>query len=429
MSTRSRAARVWQQIRTAPQLGRNIVVVIVMIVVGVTCSSLVLAQMTFIAPWADREEFSIEFADAPAVNPDSTHVVTIAGVEVGNIVDWRVTESGLALIDVSLESGTVVHDNARAVVRSVNPLNEVYIEIDPGGSPGRPLEDGAVLPVSQTSAPVQADEVLAHLDERQQEALTALLVESDVALARFPETLPEGLRATDSTLGDLQPVVDALQTRRESIAQLVTALGRISTAVGGNNERTVRLVEATQTTLGALAATDDEISAALGELPGLNDGLREAFTATQGLTEQLDPTLDNLQSAAEDLPPTLERVGSALDELQDTAVAARPVVEVARPVVADLRPLVADVDASLDDLLPVTANLERDTGILVPHLDDLQAFVYHTSSVFSVRDGRGNFVRGHLVVPLPDGNALPGGRGGYAPGPENGLDPSSQEGN
>lgn len=422
MSTDSRMRQTWERLRTVPQLGRNVVAAVAMAVVAVTCVSLVLAQMSFIAPWSDREEFSIEFDKAPAVNPDSTHVVTIAGVEVGNIVDWRVTDRGTALIDVSIEPGHVVFDNARAVLRSVNPLNEVYIEIEPGGAPARPLADDAVLPADRTEAPVQADEVLAHLDERQQQALTTLLRESDVALARFPETLPEGIRATDGTLNTLQPVVKELQQRREQIARLVTALARISTAVGGDNERTVRLVDATQQTLGVLASTDDQLKASLQQLPGLSDELRNAFTSTQGLTDQLEPTLDNLDRASTDLPPTLDRVGSTLSDLKNTAAAARPVVAGARPVVSDLRPLVNDVDGALNDVLPITERLDRDTSILVPHLEDLQAFIYHTSSVFSVRDARGTVVRGHLVVPLPDGGALPGGRGGYAPGPENGLD-------
>lgn len=419
---RASLASAWEHARTTPHLGRNLVLLLIMAAGIVTSSSWVLAQMSFTAPWQDRFEFSVEFDSAPAINPDARQKVTMAGVEVGKVEGWRTTDTGTAVIDLSIDSQYVVHDNAQVVLRAGNPLNVMYLEVSPGGPPAKPLAEGGTLPASQTRSPIQADEVLSHLDERQQQALTSLLVESDVALARAPRDLPRGLRAMDDALVTLQPVVKQLQSRRAKIERLVTAMARISTAVGENNARSTRLIESTQQTLTTLATNGDDLRATLGQLPGLSDHLRKAFSSTQRLTAQLDPTLEELDRASGELPSALERLGDTTRELGKTVDAARPVVAKARPVVADLRPLVDDVHVSLRNALPITTRLKRDTGLVVSHLADLQAYVYNTSSVFSVTDGRGHFVRGHLIVPLPDGGTLPGGRGGYAPGEENGID-------
>ncbi|MQA12623.1 MAG: MCE family protein [Pseudonocardiaceae bacterium] len=403
--------RRWQRLRTVPGLGRNALTVVALFVVGIVAASLLLANTNYVYPWQDRFTFVAEFESTPAVNPEMSQSVTIAGVEVGKITGWRVSDRGTPIIEMKIEPGHEIHDNARAVLRAVNPLNQMYIEIDPGGSPGKLLPEGGMIPAGQTERPIQADEVLQHLDQRSRQALTDLLRTSDVALARAPEQLPDGLRATDDAVVGLRPVVEALQTRRDKIAQLVTALSQIASATGSNQERVTRLADAAQETLEVLARNDNDLRATLEQLPGLSDELRRALTATQDLTGQLDPTLENLNTAAEELPPALERLTATTRQVGETVDEARPVVAEARPVVADLRPLVNDVDVALDDVLPITTGLDRDTAVVLPYLNDLQAFIFNTSSVFSVRDARGGLVRGHFVLP-PDGSALPGNRGG-----------------
>lgn len=420
--------RTWDRVRTVPGLGRDISALAVFLLIGLVVTGLLLVQTRFTAPWEDRYVFSAEFGQAPAVSPESSHTVTIAGVVVGKISDWEITERGTARLEFAVDPKHQIYDNAHAVLRADNPLNEMHVEINPGGPPGNRLPDNGVIPASQTTRPIQADEVLEHLDERARLALTALLAESDVALARAPQELPGGLRATDDVLVGFQPAVDALETRRDKLAQLVTALARISAAAGDNHERIARLADATQQTLNVLATNDEDLRASMAQLPGLNDELRKAFTSTQQLTVQLDPTLDNLNRASEELPPALRRISDTAGELGTVVDAARPVVSKAQPVVADLRPLVGDVDAALDDALPVTRNLDRYTSILVSHLGDLQAFVYNTSSVFSVEDARGGIIRANVTA--PDG--LVGDDGGIDPEEgtaDDGLVPDDEGGN
>lgn len=408
----------WDRMRTVPGLGRNTAVVVVVVVIGLVVAAVDLSKSRFIAPWEDRQVVWAEFEEAPGTTPETKHLVTIAGVEVGEIVGWEATDEGTARIEMSLEPGHQIYDNATAVMRTVNPLNQMYIEIDPGGPPGTPLPEDGVIPVGQTQRAIQPDEVLSHLDQRARDALTALLRESDVALARAPKHLPEGLAATNDTLRGLRPAMEALQARRENMKKVVTSMAHIANAAGANQERVARLADSLRGTLGVLARNDEQLRSAVEQLPGLNSELRRALTSTQGLTEQLNPTLDAMKAASDVLPPALERFTDTTKQIGETVDKARPVVNKARPVVADLRPFIADTDEALDDARPITTGLDRDTRIVTSYLEDIRGFVYNTSSVFSVEDGRGPIIRGHVIVPLPDGGAWPGSRGGYAPSPE-----------
>ncbi|HVV11265.1 MlaD family protein [Amycolatopsis sp.] len=408
--------RVWERIRTVPGLGRNVTTVLILIALGVASGSIILGNQRFIAPWAQRYEFSADFTEAPAVNPGQHPKVRIAGVEVGQVTDSSVTPDGAARVTFSLEPGHTIYQNAHLVLRPTNPLNEMYVEVDPGGPPAAPLPAGGVVPVGQTERPVQPDEVLDHLDDRSRAALTNLLSASDVALASAPANLPGGLRAADGTMLDLKPVLDALSARRDNIAKLVTALSQIGGAVGHNDARLAELMNSTQTTLGVLAQHNADLEATLAELPGTTGQLHRAMDGVSGLTAQLNPVLDNLDRASAQLPGTLRKLGGTVDGLGSVVAAAKPVVSAAGPVVDDLGPLVSQVHGSLGDLEPVTRDLIPDSALLVSYLGDLQAFIYNTNGAFSLSDANGGFIRGHVAVPLPDAGVLPGTHGGNTGG-------------
>ena len=90
---------------------------------------------------------------------------------------------------VAQEAYGTVYANARAFLRPKSQLNEMYVFLDPGGKPAKVLEPGSVIPLAQTTRPIQLDEVLSNLDDRARTAGRIALEESDVALAR-PGAIP-----------------------------------------------------------------------------------------------------------------------------------------------------------------------------------------------------------------------------------------------
>jgi len=400
----------WQRLRTVPGLGRDVAALAVLVTVGVVAAGIILAQLNVTAPWASRFTFKIELADAVAVSPGNSQEVRIAGVPVGEITDSEPTDHNTSLVTLSIRPGSPIYDNARAVLRSVNPLNQMYVTLNPGGPPGHPLPEGGILPVTQTSRPIQLDEVFDKFDDRSRAALTQLLAESDNALVDAPDTLPVALTAADTSMLKLRPVVDRLQTRADNIRKLVAALSQVSGALGKNDTRLSSLVDSTQTTLGVLAQRDTDLGATLDQLPGTTDALRHALSSTSKLTHELNPALDNIKDASEELPDAVSALTDAVGPLHDTVHALRRVVSKARPLVSDLRPISEDLHDAADNLEPVGACLDDVTSKVAPWMYDLGGFVYNTNSLFSVTDPNGGWGRGHATLALngPTGSLAPG---------------------
>lgn len=392
----------WQRMRAVPGLRNDLVVLAVLVAIGVASGGYIVSHYEAIFPWEDRVELTAEFDHAPAIQLDARQEVRIAGVPVGKIVDAKPTRQGTALVTMSIEPGHQIYDNARLVLRSKNPLNVMYVALNPGGPPGRPLPSGEVIPASQTERVLQPYELVDKLDERTQAALTSLVDEADVALAQAPKRLPGGLRATDATLASFQPVVEKLRHRRGAIQRLVTAFARISAAAGEDDQRLASLASSLQETLAVLAKRDKELGAMLAELPGLTSTLRNSMKSTAKLTEELNPALDSMHSSAGKLPSAVSRLSKTVGEADGLVRDARPVMAKARPVLADLRPLIGDVNSALTDFRPVVATLPKATQRIVPWLDDLSAFVYHTSSSFSLGDVNGGLGRAQVNMKVDD---------------------------
>lgn len=399
MSTRPRWKRSLDHLKHTPGLARDTTVIAGLVVIGLASGGYILSQQRVAYPWDDSYTFAADFEEVPGISPGNGQEVRMAGVAVGDIVAADVTADGKARLTLKIaDKGDRVYDNARLVLRPKSPLNEMYVEIAPGGPPGLPLPKDGVIPASQTEDPEQVDEVLQNLDEESRTAVGSLLAEADAALASAAVALPPGLEAADGTLTSLRPVVEQLATRRENVRLLVTALSDIAKVAGTDDARLATLVSDARATLGVLDRSDAQLDAALGQLPGVTDELRRATTAVTALADELDPALKALSGASEELPTALADLRKTVGTLDRTLDVAGPLVREARPLVADLRPLVADLRPLLGDVRAVTTRLDVATAELVEYLPDLKDFVYNTSSVMSLEDANGGILRGLLEI-------------------------------
>ena len=398
-----RVRAAWDRIRATKGLGRDVGIYAGIAVIGFGVAGFILIHQRVIWPWDHRVTYTAEFAEAPGVVAGQGQEVRIAGVSVGDIVGTHVTDAGRARITLSLKKAhSAVYDNAKLVLRPKSPLNEMYVLLDPGGPPGRLLKAGEEIPGVQLARPVQIEEVLGHLDDKARQALGVLLNEADTALVH-PEGLSAGLVGADATVSALRPLSEALQSRRDKIATLVSALNDIAGAVGGDDARLTGLVDSARTTLAALAAHDGGLDGTLHQLPGFTDDLRTATAALTGLSGQLDPTLDQLKAASDRLPAALAGLTDVVQKAGTTVALAKPVVASAQPLVGDLRPFVDDARTALGDASPVTARLDPLTARMVQSLGDIAAAIYNGNSMFSVQDANGPLLRG-LVSTGYDGD-------------------------
>jgi phospholipid/cholesterol/gamma-HCH transport system substrate-binding protein len=394
----SRLSRMIDRVRHEPGLKRNVAALAALVLLAGVSGAVILGKERIGLPWDHKFVLYAAFDDTPGVSAGHGQEVRIAGVPVGEIDGASVNNDGRAELELSIDPKYKVYDNATLVLRPKSPLNEMYVELDPGGPPGHQLASGAKLSAAHSQSPIQIDQALDHLDANSREALTTLLAESDTALADAASTLPNGLSATNVLAKRLTPVMRALYTRRANLARLVTALRQIATAVGGDDGRLSHLASSLQTTLDAVGAGRDALDSSLAQLPNLMSQLQQATNAVTGLSTQLNPALDNLKQASGTLPDALNKITATLDQARQTVTQARPVVRAGLPVVQDLRPLVSDVLAAIPDLKDLAARVDPVTSMLVRYLPDVGAFVLNTRSMTSLSDPNGGILRGLLEI-------------------------------
>jgi len=393
---------LWGRIKNTPGIKRDVALVLSIVLVGGLAGAWFIGNYELDNPTSDRFTFSAEFDQAPAVQLAAKQEVRVAGIPVGRIVDAGITDNGHARLTFEIDDQAEVYSNARLVMRSKTPLNAMYVTLEPGGPPAEPLEDGGTIPISQTQRVLQPYELLDELDARARDALTDLVTQADVALASAPKDLPPGLTAVEGAAHSFQPVIDALATRRENLEHLVTSIAQIAAAAGEDDARLTALADSLATTVGVLARNDDRVQQALAQLPGVTRTLRSSMKRAARLSELLSPTLVELNEASDELPGVISDLGDTVVNARGVLAAARPIARKLRPIVADLRPLVSDVNGALGDLSPVTSLLPAATQKLVPWLDHLGAFIFNTSSSFSLGDVNGGLGRANVVVKVTD---------------------------
>ncbi|HET9692461.1 MAG TPA: MlaD family protein [Acidimicrobiales bacterium] len=389
-------ARAWLSSR--PGLGRNVVIIAAALVLGVAVAVVIISQEDLVLPWQSPATYYAVFSDAAAVAPGQHQEVRIAGVHVGQIAGATVTSSGQAKLKLQItSSGIKLYRNASALLQAKTPLNEMYVALDPGTPAAPLLHSGDTLPVQQTRSPVEIDQILAHFGPNQQNAQRILLSETNIALQQAAPSLTSDFAALDSTVGSLQPVSQALATRQADIKALVTDLGTIAKAVGGNDQRLATLLSTAQTTLTTLSQNDAGLQQTLAALPRTTDALGSSLPKVQALSSQLNPFLDNLRAADATLPTAIGQLDTTIQQLKPVVDELGPVISDGTPVVDTTKALLVDANPALSDLSQITPLLNPITGYLGYDAPWLQGFFFHTASLGSVTvntpNGREQVVR------------------------------------
>ena len=123
----------------------------------------------------DFFEISAEMSTAQAVTPGQGQTVNIAGVEVGEIASVKLRD-GKAIIGMRIQPKyDRIYKDATVLLRPKTGLKDMVAELTPGTEAAGRLEEGGVIPISQTLPDVNLDEILASLDTDTRDYLLLLL--------------------------------------------------------------------------------------------------------------------------------------------------------------------------------------------------------------------------------------------------------------
>jgi phospholipid/cholesterol/gamma-HCH transport system substrate-binding protein len=325
-------------------------------------------------PFTKPYELNATFENAPPIQKNQA--VRIAGVNVGKVSAVKPVGGDSPAIVVTMkltDDALPIHKDATIKVRPrIFFEGNLFFDIHPG-TPGSPdLHDGDTIPASQTSAPVQLDQVLGTLTTDTRKGLQKLLAGYGGALNAKPQPGEDddqvaavkgktGGQALNQTL-DYSPtalrgaaVVNQalLGSDLHDLSKLVAGQQKVLTALGTHEGSLKDLVTNFNTTMAALAAE--------------GDNLRQTVHLLPGVLEAANPALDKLNAA---FPATrawsLEMI-PGVRETPATITAAFPWISQTRALVrpAELQGLVNELQPAVDDFARFTNAQEQ----LLPAID------------------------------------------------------------
>jgi phospholipid/cholesterol/gamma-HCH transport system substrate-binding protein len=383
------------------------------IVVALAVTGYVTAHQRLHFPWQHERTIYAEFSSAQAVTPGQGQTVNVAGVAVGEVGEVRLKQ-GRAVVQLKLTSKDLgpVYRNAHLLLRPKTGLNDMSVAMDPGTpNPALPdrgaLKDGDTLPVWNTLATVNPDEVLAALDADTRNYLATVANAGGQGLRGRGRDLRRLVAASEPTARQAAAVMGALADRRRKVARITANLRALAREAASRDNELASLVDGSTASFQTIAGRNGQLAAAVDRLPGALGATDRALTATTGLATDLAPALTALRPTVRGLAPALVDVRPLLRDALPT------VRDQLRPLVRDTTPLVKQLRPSLDALKTAQPNLDRSLDVLTyvanelgynpPGTEEgylfwLAWFFHNSASMLSIQDAHGTVWRGLVMV-------------------------------
>jgi phospholipid/cholesterol/gamma-HCH transport system substrate-binding protein len=323
-------------------------------------------------PFTRPYELSAVFQNPPPIGKGTA--VRVAGVDVGKVseVESMGGESTGVKVTMKLEDRALpIHEDAEIAVRERIFLEgNLFLDVKPGSPSSGEADDGYTVPASQTTAPVQFDQVLGTLKANTRKDLQDLLAGYGAALNGAPaagedadqdpdtrgETggaaLNDTLDYSADALRDAAVVNDAtLGTELHDLSKLIGGQQKIMQALSSREEQLKDLITNFNLTMAALAAEEGNLRATVRELPRVLEAARPAL-------DNLNAAFPSTRAWALEMIPGVRETPATLDAgfpwvRQTRALVSRGELQ---GLVNDLQPAVADFAQFVDgqvELLPV----------------------------------------------------------------------------
>ncbi len=221
------------------------------------------------------DEVTVELSAAGGLFKGSA--VTYRGVKIGKVTSIDLGTSSV-MATASLTSDERVPVDSVAIVRSLSPVGEQYLDFQPRSSGGPYLEDGDVVSASSTDIPkslsstvIAVNDVLRQIDD---EKLSSLLKELSTALDGTGDDLGDLVDDGTLLLAELDAVWPETQRllRNADVALDVAPAKRTElTSLAGNAKEFAEFLE----------SYDPELDRFLQRAPGQIDDLRSLVADAQ----------------------------------------------------------------------------------------------------------------------------------------------------
>jgi ABC-type transporter Mla subunit MlaD len=342
--------------------------------------------------------------------------VKVAGVKVGKVESLDVTPDHRAAVVLRIDRPGFddFRRDAECSIRPQSLIGEKFVECTPtqprpeGAQPPPALQriergEGKgqyLLPVSQTSKPVDLDLVNNTLRLPYRERLAIIVNELGTGVAGRGEDLRQAIRNADPALKETDKVLRILADQNRVLADLARDGDRVLAPLSRDRAQVADFVSQANTVAQATAERSDDLEENIAKLPAFLRELEPTMERLGGLADQMTPVLADLHDQAPSIDRFVEQLGPfskagtpALQTLGDTADVARPALVKSKPIIEQTGQLATAAKPVANNLADLTTSL-RDTG----GIEQLMDWIYFQVAAINGFDEDGHYLRAGLLL-------------------------------
>jgi phospholipid/cholesterol/gamma-HCH transport system substrate-binding protein len=369
-----------------------------------------------------------QFTDAGQLVPGD--LVEVGGRTVGKITAIRLTDDGLADVELTLSDDAVtpLHQGTIAAIRTVGlaAITNRFVDLSPGPPQAPRLASGAILPTSQTRGIVDLDVLLDTVDPTVRSHLRAIVRQAAVAFSQpAAGQVNAGLAYLNPALGQIAGLGHEVVLDQAALSRLVTAGATAAHALASRQADVGAGIDAAAATLGQVATERRALTDLLDRAPAVLQQARGTLAGLDRALPAVDPVLRELRPAVAPLADVLRRTVSVTHDATPAITAIRALLPRAVTALGRIpalqrraAPALASTTTALRMTLPIVAGLRAYAPDLVNGL--FSGFGGDASGYY---DANGHYIRIALegapsslpgLLNAPSGTSLPSG--GYRTG-------------
>jgi ABC-type transporter Mla subunit MlaD len=302
--------------------------------------------------------------------------VRIAGVTVGKVANvgrYRDTSMGEIAMHID-NSGLPIHKDATLKIRPRLFLEgNFYVDLQPGTPATPDLGDGDLIPVTQTSTPVQIDQVLTALQSNTRGELQQAIQGFGAGLGVKPT--PSDNAQQDSSVRGLTGG-QALNAALTTAPQALTGTAKVTTGLLGTEPNDLSAtIDGFGRAAAGLALHENDLSSLITHFNATMANFAHHAADLSATVDELGPTAQaadaafgHLKTAAAPTATFARNLSSSLPELPATITASEPWLAQARQLLSK-----QELGGLLHDLQPGTADLAQlghATKLWLPKITD-----------------------------------------------------------
>jgi ABC-type transporter Mla subunit MlaD len=339
-----------------------------------------------------RSYYTITALMHNADNLENHDAVRIGGELAGQVLNPHVSNH-LAVLQLQLSSQyQPLRSDSTVRIRLRSAVGVRFVQIYPGRY-GKPIPNNGVLAASQTTAPVDLDQVLGTFDSPTRTGTRQFLGELGTGLMERGQTVNQTLAQAPGFISSLGSVMGAINARPGAIAHFITAAD--GTAAAFNPVR--------QNLSGGFRPGAQALQPFVDQRPSVESTLVQlppTLSSAQNQLPQVNAMLAQVDGLAKAAVPTLAAAPGALNQTAALLVAAKPGLSQANatlhylggavdPAVGFLRttqPELPRVNLAMADLMPTV-------NYVAPRACALSTAFTGWSEVMKLGTAYDNFIR------------------------------------